>query len=56
MVVKKNDYINMVKNRFISCLINLSKKEILNGVKEIKSNFKSLLKFEDVLECIIYRK
>ena len=56
VVVKKNDYINMVKNRFISCLINLSKKEILNGVKEIKLNFKSLLRFEDVLECIIYKK
>ncbi len=56
VIVKKNNYINMIKNRFISCLINLSKKEILNGVKEIKLNFKSLLKFEDVLECIIYKK
>ena len=56
VIVKKNNYINMIKNRFISCLINLSKKEILNGVKEIKLNFKSLLRFEDVLECIIYKK
>ena len=46
----------MIKNRFISCLINLSKKEILKGVKEIQNNFKDLIKFDDILECIFYKK
>ena len=55
-VVKKNDYIKMIKNRFISCLITLSKKEILEGIREIKVKFKALIKFEDTLECIIYRR
>ena len=55
-VVKKNDYMKMIKNRFISCLIALSKKEILEGIKEIKVKFKALIKFEDTLECIIYRR
>jgi len=56
VVVKKNDYMKMIKNRFISCLIALSKKEILEGIKEIKVKFKALIKFEDTLECIIYRR
>ena len=55
-VVKKNDYIKMIKNRFISCLITLSKKEILEGIREINVKFKALIKFEDTLECIIYRR
>ena len=55
-VVKKNDYIKMIKNRFISCLITLSKKEIFEGIREIKVKFKALIKFEDTLECIIYRR
>tara|TARA_B100001175_G_scaffold301327_1_gene294330 strand:+ start:756 stop:1466 length:711 start_codon:yes stop_codon:yes gene_type:complete len=56
VIVKKNDYIKMIKNRFISCLITLSKKEILDGIKEIRMKFKALIKFEDILECIIFRK
>ena len=46
----------MIRNRFISCLIYLPKKEILKGIKEIKNNFKDLIKFDDVLECIFYKK
>jgi len=56
VLIKKSDYIKMIKNRFISCLINLPKKEILKGVKEIQKNFKDLIKFDDILECIFYKK
>ena len=56
VLIKKSDYIKMIKNRFISCLINLPKKEILKGVKEIQNNFKDLMKFDDNLECIFYKK
>lgn len=56
VLIKKSDYIKMIKNRFISCLINLQKKEILKGVKEIQNNFKHLIKFDDILECIFYKK
>ena len=55
-VVKKNDYMKMIKNRCISCLITLSKKEIFEGIREIKVTFKALIKFEDILECLIYRR
>ena len=56
VIVKKKDYVKMIEKRFISCLINLSKKEILEGTKEIKIKFKTLIKFDDILECIIYKK
>ena len=55
-VVKKNDYLKIIKNPFISCLITLSKKEILEFIMEINVKFKALIKFEDTLECIIYRR
>ena len=48
-------YIKMLKNRFISCLINISKKEIIKGTKEIKNNYRNFIKFEDILECIMYK-
>ena len=56
VIVKKKDYVKMIEKRFISCLINLSKKEILEGTKEINIKFKTLIKFDDILECIIYKK
>ena len=46
----------MIKKRYISCLITLSKKEILEGINEIEIKFNSLIKFEDILECVIYRR
>ena len=55
VIVKKSDYIKMLRNRFISCLINVSKKEIIKGIREIDNNYRNFIKFEDVLECIIYK-
>jgi len=55
VIVKKSDYIKMLKNRFISCLINISKKEIIKGTKEIENNYRNFIRFEDILECIIYK-
>ena len=54
--VSKSKYIKMIKNRYISCLLNLSKKEIKKGVEEVKSNFKNQIKFTDTLICINYKK
>ena len=56
VLIRKSNYIKMIKNRFMSCLIYLPKKEILKGVKEIQNNFKDLIKFDDVLECVFYKK
>ena len=54
--ISKSKYMKMIKNRYISCLLNLSKKEIKKGVKEVKSNFKDQIKFTDTLICINYKK
>ena len=54
--ISKSKYMKMIKNRYISCLLNLSKKEIKKGVEEVKSNFKNQIKFTDTLICINYKK
>ena len=52
----KSKYIRMIKNRYISCLLDLSDKEIKKGVNEIRSNYKNEIKFTDTLNCINYKK
>ena len=54
--VKKTSYIRMIKNRFTSCLLNLSAKELKEGIKEIKKQYKNELMFNDKLICISYKK
>jgi len=54
--ISRSKYMTMIKNRYISCLLNLSKKEIKKGVEEIKSNFRNQIKFTDTLICINYKK
>ena len=46
----------MIKNRYISTLLNFSDKEILNGIDEIHSNFKKMISFNDKLICLILEK
>ena len=54
--ISKSKYMKMIINRYISCLLNLSKKEIKKGVEEIKSNYKNQINFTDTLICINYKK
>ena len=54
--LKKTKYIQMIKNRYISCLLNISRGEIKKGINEIKSNYKNKIKFTDTLNCISYKK
>ena len=53
--IERKKYIKMLKNRYISCLLNLSNKEIEKGIIEIKSIYKKNIKFNDVLNCFIYK-
>lgn len=52
--ITKKKYIKMLKNRYISCLLNLSQKEIEKGIIEIQSMYKKDIQFNDVLNCFIY--
>ncbi len=54
--ISKQKYIRMIKERYISCLLNMSNKEIKFGISEIKSKYKNQIKFTDTLKCISYRK
>jgi len=46
----------MIKNKFTSCLLNLSSEELKKGMKEIKEKYKKKLEFYDKLICISYKK
>ena len=54
--ITKKKYVSMIKSRYISCLLDLSKKDLEIGVNEIKSKFKKQIKFTDTLKCISYNK
>ena len=51
--VRKNKYLDMIKNRYISTLIPLSKKQLIQGTQEIDLKYSSVLRFKDKLICII---
>ena len=51
--ISKNKYLDMIKNRYISTLIPLSKTQLTQGVQEIEQKYKNIIKFKDKLICII---
>ena len=54
--ISKKKYVSMIKNRYMSCLLSLPKKEIEKGIDEINLNYKNQLSFTDTLKCISFRK
>jgi ubiquinone/menaquinone biosynthesis C-methylase UbiE len=54
--LQKKKYIQMIRNRYISCLLDISESEIKKGINEIKSNYKNQIKFTDTLNCINFKK
>jgi len=55
VLVTKSKYIQMLKQRYISCLVNLNKDQIRKGIKEIKNTYPNKMIFDDVLICIKYK-
>ena len=53
--ITKNKYIQMLKQKYISCLVNLSKAQIIKGINEIKDTYPNKILFEDILICIKYK-
>ena len=56
VIISKQKYVRMIRERYISCLLNMSNEEIKYGISEIKSKYKNQIKFTDTLKCISYRK
>ena len=54
--ILRTKYLQMIKNRYISTLLNLNNKQILNGINEIKNNYGDLIQFKDRLVCLIIKK
>ena len=53
--VTKKKYIQMLKQRYISCLVDLTKNQINKGVNEIKDTRPNIILFKDILICIRYK-
>ena len=56
VTISKKKYLKMVKNRYISTLLNFSDEQILNGLQEINNKYKKILNFKDRLICFIIEK
>ena len=54
--ITKFKYISMINSRYISCLLNMSDKELKKGIGEIQSKYKNQIEFTDTLKCISFRK
>lgn len=54
--ILKTKYLQMIKKRYISTLLNFSNKQINEGLNEIKKDYGKVLKFKDRLICYILRK
>ena len=52
----KKKYLKMIKDRYISILLNLKDNQIKDGLKEINNKYKKELKFKDRLICLIINK
>jgi ubiquinone/menaquinone biosynthesis C-methylase UbiE len=54
--ISKTKYIQMIKSRYISTLLNFTNKQLNNGLIEIKKDYEKVLKFKDRLICYILQK
>jgi len=54
--IKKNIYLKMIKQRYISTLLKFSSFQISNGIKEVDLKYKKNISFNDKLKCIIFSK
>ena len=53
--ISKQKYISMIKRRYISCLIDMSVKDITLGINEFDRKYKKIINFTDSLKCISYK-
>ena len=54
--ISRKEYLHMVKNRFTSCLLKFSNKELKYGIEEISKRYKKKLIFYDKLISISFEK
>ena len=54
--IKKDIYLKMIKQRYISTLLKFSSLQISNGINEINLKYKKNFLFNDKLKCIKFSK
>ena len=54
--ITKRKYISMIESRYISCLLNMTAKDLKIGINELNLKFKNHIRFSDNLRCISYEK
>ena len=53
--IAKSKYIQMLRQRYISCLVNLNQDQLNKGINEIKEIYSNKILFNDILICIKYK-
>ena len=53
--VEKKNYLKMIEDRYISCLLNISAKDLRFGITELKLKLKNKIYFTDTLKCIYFK-
>ncbi len=53
--ISREKYVEMIKNRYISTLLNLSNTEILKGICEIRGKYNKRINFKDKLICLFLK-
>ena len=54
--IKKNIYLKMIKQRYISTLLKFSSLQISDGINEINLRYKKNILFNDKLKCLMFTK
>ena len=53
--ISREKYVEMIKKRYISTLLNLSNTEILKGIGEIRGKYSQRINFKDKLICLLLK-
>ena len=48
-------YLKMIKSRYISCLLNMNKKDLIKGIEELRLKHSDKINFTDTLKCISFK-
>ena len=56
VTMPKKKYFEMIKQRYISLLLNLTYNQISKGINEIDLKYKDKISFIDRLNCLIFKK
>ena len=54
--IYRSSYLNMIKQKYISVLLDFNKEELVKGIHEINLKYPKILRFLDSLNCILIKR